>query len=183
MQSAQKDEGVIRRHGLLYAAGVVTTFLALGAVLLVLRAGGEQLGWGYHLQSPAIVALSAYVLFLVGLNLSGLFSVAGSIAGVGSELAGKEGDIGAFFTGALAVVVAAPCIGPLLSAPMGAAVLLPPMQGLLLFLVLSLGLAAPYLMLSFAPGLGQYLPRPGPWMKIFKQALAFPVFAAAAYFL
>ncbi|MCK5746876.1 MAG: thioredoxin family protein, partial [Oricola sp.] len=94
-----------------------------------------------------------------------------------------KGALGAFFTGVLAVVVAAPCIGPLMSAPMGAALLLPPAAGLAIFAALGLGLAAPYLILSFAPGLGRRLPRPGPWMATFKQFLAFPVFAAAAYFL
>ena len=155
----------------------------MGGALLVLRAGGAQFGWGFHLQSPWVVALSAYVLLLVGLNLAGLFSAGEGLAGAGEGLASKKGGMGAFFTGALAVVVAAPCIGPLLSAPMGAALLLPPVAGLAIFAMLGLGLAAPYLLLSFAPGLGQRLPKPGPWMAVFKQALSFPVFAAAAYFL
>ena len=183
MQAAGEDRSVVRRHGLLYGAGVLATFLLIGGLLLVLRAGGEQLGWGFHLQSPAVVTLSAYVLFLVGLNLAGVFSVGESIAGSGQSLASSGGDLGAFFTGALTVVVAAPCIGPLLSAPLGAALLQPPAVGMAIFSVLALGLAAPYLALSFSPALGRLLPRPGAWMKTFKQALAFPVFAAAAYFL
>ena len=183
IQDAGENRAVIRRHGLLYGAGVLATFLVIGGLLLVLRAGGEQLGWGFHLQSPAVVVLSAYVLFLVGLNLAGVFSVGESIAGSGQSLASSGGDFGAFFTGALTVVVAAPCIGPLLSAPLGAALLQPPAIGMAIFSVLALGLAAPYLAISFSPALGRLLPRPGAWMKIFKQALAFPVFAAAAYFL
>lgn len=183
MQSAHEHPQTMRVHGLLYSAGVLASFLLIGGILLALRAGGEQLGWGFHLQSPVVVALSAYILLLVGLNLSGLFSVGESFAGGGQALAGKSGGVGAFFTGALAVVVAAPCIGPLLSAPMGAALLLPAGLGLLIFAVMALGLAAPYLALSFAPNLGRLLPKPGPWMAVFKQALAFPVFAAAAYFL
>ncbi|WDI33218.1 protein-disulfide reductase DsbD family protein [Hyphococcus flavus] len=183
MRSAQKNSAAVRRDGVLYTAGVLATFLAVGGALLLLRAGGEQLGWGFHLQSPWVVALSAYVLFLVGLNLAGVFAIGESLAGSGETLAGKGGAAGSFFTGALAVVVAAPCIGPLLSAPIGAAILLPPAFGMLIFLALGLGLAAPYLVLSFAPGLGRLLPKPGGWMATFKQVLAFPVFAAAAYFL
>ncbi len=183
MQSAREHPRIVRRDGLLFTAGVLATFLLMGGVLLALRAGGEQFGWGFHLQSPAVVALSAYVLLLVGLNLSGVFSVGHSLAGAGGELAAKPGGAGAFFTGALAVVVAAPCIGPLLSAPMGAALMLAPLTGMAIFAALGLGLATPYLLLSFAPGLGRMLPKPGPWMATFKQALAFPVFGAAAYFI
>lgn len=183
IKGAGADRPLIRRQGALYGAGVVVTFAALGGLLLALRAGGEQLGWGFHLQSPAVVMLSAYVLFLVGLNLAGVFHAGESLAGVGGGITAKGGDVGALLTGALAVFVAAPCVGPLLSAPMGAAVLLPPSAGMLIFIVLGLGLAAPYVALSFVPALGRLLPKPGPWMIVFKQALAFPVFAAAAYFL
>ena len=183
MQTAGEDMGVVRRHGLLYTAGVLATFLLIGVVLLTLRAGGEQLGWGFHLQSPPVVALSAYVLFLVGLNLAGVFHAGESLSGAGGRLAAKGGGTGAFFTGFLAVVVAAPCLGPLLTAPMGAVMLQPPAIGLSILTAMALGLAAPYLALSFAPGLGKLLPKPGAWMNVMKQAMAFPVFAAAAYFL
>ena len=183
MNSVHADRGAVRRHGLLFAAGVLASFALLGGALLALRAGGAQLGWGFHLQSPMVVALSAYVLFLVGLNLSGVFEVGESLQGAGGDLAARGGDWGAFFTGVLAVVVAAPCIGPLLTAPVGAAAFLPPAFGMGIFLLMGLGLALPYLALSFSPTLGRFLPRPGPWMAVFKQALAFPVFAAAAYFL
>ena len=182
MQSAHGDQATVRRHGLLYTAGVVAMFVFIGGALLALRAGGEQLGWGFHLQSPVVVALSAYVLFLVGLNLAGLFHVGTSLQGAGAGFAAKKGVAGSIFTGALAVVVAAPCIGPLLSAPMGAALMQPALIGMLIFMVMALGLAAPYLALTFAPRLGRLLPKPGPWMATFKQLLAFPVFAAAAYF-
>ncbi len=180
--AASEDHAKARRHGFIYTLGVVATFAALGGALLLLRAGGEQLGWGFHLQSPIFVAASAYVLFLVGLNLAGVFEFGASIQGVGSGLASKSGDLGAFFTGALAVFVAAPCVGPFLSAPLGAAVLLPPAVGMLIFVAMAFGLAAPYLAISLSPALARRLPRPGPWMTVFKQALAFPVFGAAAYF-
>ena len=183
MQSGGENRAAVRLHGLLYTAGVLSTFLLIGGLLLALRAGGAQLGWGFHLQSPAVVALSAYVLLLVGLNLSGVYIIGERFAGTGQSLAGRRGGLGAFFTGALTVVVAAPCIGPLLSAPLGAALLQPAIIGMAIFVTLALGLATPYLALSLSPALGRLLPRPGPWMKVLKQALAFPVFAAAAYFL
>ncbi len=183
MQSAKEDRATVRAHGLLFTAGVLATFIFMGGLLLALRAGGEELGWGFHLQSPLVVGLSAYVLFLVGLNLAGLFTVGENIAGAGQSLATKPGAAGAFFTGALAVVVAAPCIGPLLSAPLGAALIQPPAVGMAIFILMALGLAAPYLVLSLSPALGRYLPHPGEWMVVLKQALSFPVFAAAAYFL
>ncbi|MEM6536539.1 MAG: protein-disulfide reductase DsbD domain-containing protein [Pseudomonadota bacterium] len=180
--AATGNATAMRRHGLIYGAGVVATFLALGGALLVLRAGGEQLGWGFHLQSPPMVAISAALLFLVGLNLAGVFEVGGSLQNVGSGLASKGGDAGAFFTGALAVFVAAPCVGPFLSAPLGAAAFLPPAAGVAIFLAIALGLAAPYVAISFSPAIAKRLPKPGGWMTIFKQALSFPVFAAAAFF-
>lgn len=182
--AAGADAGLMRRHGLLYAAGVVGAFAALGALLLMLRAAGEGLGWGFHLQSPMIVALSAYVLFAVGLNLAGAFSVGEGLQNVGTGLvASAKGDLAAFLTGVLAVVVAAPCVGPFLTAPIGAAALLAPASGMAIFVAMALGLAAPYVALSFSPMLARRLPKPGLWMDRFRQALAFPVFAAAAYFL
>ncbi|MGD9801125.1 MAG: protein-disulfide reductase DsbD family protein [Parvularculaceae bacterium] len=185
MAKAASGEGAsLRRHGVLYGAGVIASFAALGGLLLLLRAGGEEIGWGFHLQSPAVVALSAYVLFAVGLNLAGAFHVGSSIQNLGSGLvAGKSGDASAFMTGVLAVIVAAPCVGPLLTAPVGAAAILPPLQGLSIFIAMALGLAAPYVALSFSPGAARLLPKPGPWMDRFRQALAFPVFAAAGFFI
>ncbi len=183
-KSANSDKGAMRRHGVLYGLGVVATFAALAGLLLALRAGGQEVGWGFHMQSPAIVALSAYVLFAVGLNFSGAFHVGSSLQNVGSGLvAGKDGDVAALMTGVLAVFVAAPCVGPFLTAPIGAAAVLPPVAGFAIFIAMALGLAAPYVALSFAPGIARLLPKPGPWMERFRQALSFPVFAAAAYFL
>ncbi|MEZ5916102.1 MAG: protein-disulfide reductase DsbD family protein [Parvularculaceae bacterium] len=179
---AGKHHGVQVRHGILYTLGVVATFLLLGAVLLALRAGGESLGWGFHLQSPVVVSLSAFVLFAVGLNFAGVFSIGESLQGVGSGLAGRSGDLGSFLTGALAVFVAAPCVGPFLTAPVGAAAVLPALPALSIFLAMGLGLAAPYLMVSTLPGLSRRLPKPGPWMARFRLLLAFPVFAASAFF-
>lgn len=183
-KSAAGDRSEMRRHGLLYGAGVIATFAALGGLLLVLRAGGEEIGWGFHLQSPAVIVFSAYVLFAVGLNFAGVFHVGSSLQDIGSGLvAGRDGDLAAFMTGVLAVFVAAPCVGPFLTAPVGAAAVLPPLEGMSIFIAMAAGLAAPYVALSFSPALANALPKPGPWMERFRQVLSFPVFAAAAYFL
>ncbi|HBK92365.1 MAG TPA: hypothetical protein DDZ68_11900 [Parvularcula sp.] len=182
--SAGADAGLMRRHGILYGAGVVATFVVLGGLLLALRAAGEGLGWGFHLQSPVVVALSAYVLFVVGLNLAGAFSIGEGLQNAGAGLvASAKGDAAAFLTGVLAVFVAAPCVGPFLTAPIGAAALMPPFAGMAIFVAMALGLAAPYVALSFSPALARRLPRPGAWMDRFRQALAFPVFGASAFFL
>lgn len=182
MQSAQHEPRATRRHGLAYGVGVVLSFAAIGALLIALRSGGEQLGWGFHLQSPLVIGLSAYVLFAVGLSLAGVFVIGESIAGAGDALTRKSGAAGAFFTGVLAVAVAAPCIGPLLAAPMGAALTQSGPVAMAIFVTMALGLAAPFVAITMIPGLGRVLPKPGPWMAVFKQALAFPVFGAAAYF-
>lgn len=183
MQHAAADRAAIWRSGLAYTAGVVGAFGMLGGVLLALRAGGEGLGWGFHLQSPAVVLLSAYILFAVGLNLAGVFHVGSSLQGAGAGLAARGGALGSFFTGLLAVVVAAPCVGPLLTLPVGAATVLPAAEGMAIFLSMGLGLSLPFLALALFPGLGRLLPRPGAWMETVRQALSFPVFAGAAYFL
>ena len=182
--AAGADARMMRRHGLLYGAGVIATFAALAVTLMALRAAGEGLGWGFHLQSPVVVALSAYVLFVVGLNLAGAFSIGEGLQNVGAGIAASaKGDLAAFLTGVLAVFVAAPCVGPFLTAPVGAAALLPPAAGMTIFMAMAVGFAAPYVGLSFSPALARRLPRPGPWMGRFRQVLAFPVFAASAYFL
>ena len=174
---AHEDTGTVRAHGLLYTAGILLAFLAIAGLLIFLRAGGEQIGWGFHLQSPVTVAVFAVVIFLVGLNLAGLFEVGTSVQGIGNDLASKGGNTGAFFTGLLAVAVAAPCIGPFLGVPVGYALSEPPLAGLAVFAVMGLGLALPYLLISFVPALARLLPKPGPWMETFKQVLSFAMFA------
>lgn len=181
--AAAGESGLMRRHGLLYGLGVVASFAALAGLLLALRAGGGALGWGFHLQSPIVVALSAYVLFAVGLNLAGAFSIGSGLQNAGARLlAGRGADLSSFLTGVLAVVVAAPCVGPFLTAPIGAAAVLPFLAAFSIFVAMAAGFAGPYVALSFWPGARRLLPKPGPWMERFRQALAFPVFAAAAYF-
>ncbi|WP_158548726.1 protein-disulfide reductase DsbD family protein [Parvularcula marina] len=178
---AKEDRQVIRLHGILYTAGILVAFAGLAGLLIGLRAGGEQLGWGFHLQSPIAIAVFAIVLFLIGLNLFGLFEVGSSVQGVGNSLASKGGAVGAFFTGLLAVAVAAPCIGPLLGGAVGLALSQSALTGLLIFLAIGLGLAFPYLLLSLIPAAASILPRPGPWMVTLRQLFAFAMFATVIW--
>ena len=167
--------------GIAYLLGVLVTFAGLAGALLWLRSMGEDVGWGFQLQSPLSVAILAYILTLVGLNLSGVFNVGGSIQNTGQGLAGKGGLAGAFFTGVLAVVVAAPCTAPFMGAAMGYAFTQDPIITIVVFLALGLGLALPWVIVCFSPALIRLLPRPGAWMERFKQFLAFPMYAAAAW--
>lgn len=169
------------KDGIAYLVGVMTTFAALGGVLLWLRAAGEDAGWGFQLQSPLSVAVLAYILTLVGLNLSGVFQIGGSVQGAGQGLASQGGLVGAFFTGVLAVIVAAPCTAPFMGAAMGFAFTQSPAITIVIFLALGFGLALPWVIFSFSPALIRLLPRPGEWMERFKQFLAFPMYAAAAW--
>jgi thiol:disulfide interchange protein DsbD len=169
--------------GLAYLIGVMTTFAGLGLALLWLRGMGEDVGWGFQLQSPLSVAILIYILVLVGLNLSGVFGIGGGVQGAGQGLMSRGGLIGAFFTGVLAVVVAAPCTAPFMGAAMGFAFTQSPAVTLVIFLALGFGLALPWVIFSFSPALVRLLPRPGEWMERFKQFLAFPMYGAAAWLL
>jgi thiol:disulfide interchange protein/DsbC/DsbD-like thiol-disulfide interchange protein len=171
----------VRRHGLAYTAGVLASFLALGGLLLAVRAAGAEVGWGFQLQSPLAITALAYVLFAVGLNLSGVFHVGASLQGVGQAWAQRSGLSGSFFTGALAAVVATPCTAPFMATAVGFAMTQSAVVSLTVFLALGLGLALPFLALTFAPGLVSRLPRPGAWMETLKQVLAFPLYATVAW--
>ncbi len=168
-------------HGGAYTAGVIASFLALAAALLALRAGGEAIGWGFQLQEPLVVGALAYVAALVGLNLSGVFEISGRFAGAGSAWTHGPGIGASFATGVLAAVVAAPCTAPFMATATGGALLLAWPGALSVFAALGFGLALPYLLLTAMPGLSRLLPKPGPWMMRFKQVLAFPMYATAAW--
>ena len=170
-----------RAHGLAYTAGVVLSFAALATVLLGLRSAGEAIGWGFQLQSPWIVGALIYVLFALGLSLSGLFDLGGGFMNAGQGLTEKSGLSGSFFTGVLACIVASPCTAPFMGAALGAAVLMAWPMALSIFAMLGFGLALPLLLLSFSPALARWLPRPGPWMDTFKQAMAFPLYLAVVW--
>ena len=180
-QIAHAERGTVRLHGLLFLAGVLATFVALGGLVVGLGALGAGVGWGFQLQSPPVVIGLAVVMTLIGLNLLGAFEIGGRAAGIGQGLAGRGGRLGAFMTGVLAVVVATPCTAPFMGAAMGYAVTQPPALGLAVFLALALGFALPVVALSFVPALLALLPRPGRWMLVLKQALAFPMFASAIW--
>lgn len=172
-----------RAHALWYTAGVLVSFLALGGAVLALRDAGAALGWGFHLQRPAVVALLGLVMFAFGLSLSGVWTVGGRWQGMGDALTRRGGASGDFFTGVLAVVVAAPCTAPLMVQALGWALGQPAAVALLVFAFLGLGLALPFLLIAFLPGLARRLPRPGPWMETFKQLLAFPLYLTAVWLL
>lgn len=173
--------GDARRQGVAFGAGVLATFLALAGALIAVRAAGAEVGWGFQLQNPAVVATLALIMLAVALNLSGVFEVGASLQGVGSDLAARGGLTGAFFTGVLAVVVAAPCTAPFMGPAIGWALTQPPAAALAVFLGLGLGFAAPFVAVAFAPALINRLPRPGPWMDVFRKALAFPMYGAVAW--
>jgi thiol:disulfide interchange protein DsbD len=169
-------------HGVAYTSGVVVSFLALAAVMLALRAGGAALGWGFQLQEPLVIGALAYVCVAVGLNLSGVFEIGARLSGIGGAWAMSEkGHAGSFATGVLAAVVAAPCTAPFMATATGGALLLPAPAALGVFAALGFGLALPYLAVSALPALARRLPKPGPWMVRFKQFLAFPMYATAAW--
>jgi len=172
-----------RAHALWYSAGVLVSFAALGGLALGLRAAGQALGWGFQLQQPLFVGFVVYVMFAVGLSLSGVFSLGGGIAGMGQGLAQRSGAVGDFFTGVLAVVVASPCTAPFMGPALAFAFSAPPLLALGLFLALGLGLALPFLLIGFVPGLAARLPRPGAWMETFKNVLAFPMYLTAVWLL
>jgi thiol:disulfide interchange protein/DsbC/DsbD-like thiol-disulfide interchange protein len=178
---AKHGRGYARAHGLAYAGGVMVCFVSIAAVLIALRAGGAQIGWGFQLQSPVVVAVLADVMFLLGLSMVGVFTVGSGVMGVGSGLTNNEGLTGSFFTGVLATLVATPCTAPFMGAAVGYALLQPWPAALAVFLCLGFGMALPFLLLTFFDALLRRLPRPGPWMERLKQVLAFPLFASAVW--
>jgi thiol:disulfide interchange protein/DsbC/DsbD-like thiol-disulfide interchange protein len=176
-----RDAREARREGLAYGGGAVLSFAFLGAAVLALRAGGEAVGWGFQLQEPAVVALFALLVFAIGLNLSGLFEVPG--IGAGESLARRGGSAGSFFTGVLAVAVAAPCTAPFMAAALGYGLSQPALAALLVFVALGLGFSAPFVAIGLAPALLRLLPKPGGWMNVFRQLLAFPMYATGLWLL
>jgi thiol:disulfide interchange protein DsbD len=168
-----------RSESFAYAAGAVLSFAVLGLAIVLLREGGQSVGWGFQLQSPIAVAGFALLVFAVALNLSGLFEVASITAG--GYLTRKSGFTGAFFTGVLAVAVAAPCTAPFMAAALGFALTQSALVALAVFVSLGLGFALPFLLIGIWPRALAFIPKPGPWMLTFRQFLAFPMYAAAAW--
>ena len=181
VQSSGEERSRLRSHGLVYTLGILVSFWIIVAVLLGLRAGGAQAGWGFQLQSPAFIAVLALGIFFFALSLAGQFELGLSFTSVGGELAQKQGFTGSFFTGVLATIVATPCTAPLMGAAIGFALAQPAGITFAVFTALGLGLATPYLLLSFQPAWTRILPRPGRWMETLKQLTAVPLFATVIW--
>ncbi len=172
-----------RNEGLAYTAGILVSFVLLASILIALRAAGEQVGWAFQFQQPWFLAFIVYLFFTLGLSLSGVFEIGTGLMGVGNSLTTQKGYKGSFFTGVLATIVATPCTAPFMGPALGFALTQPWLLAMFVFLALGLGMALPILVLSFLPALTRFLPRPGPWMNTFKQFMAFPLYASAAFFL
>jgi thiol:disulfide interchange protein len=175
------DRRAVRVEGLAFLAGVVLTMLVLGAALLAARAGGAAVGWGFQLQSPTLIAALALVMLVLALNMMGVFEIGLAAQRVGELSGSRSGPLGAALTGALAIIVATPCTAPFMAGAVGAALLRPPVEGMAIFLALALGFAAPFTAISLVPGAARLLPKPGAWMAMLKQVLAFPMLGAAAW--
>ena len=166
-------ESEARADALAYSAGVILSCIALGGLMLLLRAGGQEIGWAFQLQSPAFVLFLLMLMVAVTANLAGLFELSG--LEVGGVLTRRPGVMGSFWTGVLAALVATPCTGPFMAAALGAALLLPTLEALLLFAALGFGIALPFLLIAYVPRLRSMLPRPGPWLNGFRKAMAVPM--------
>jgi thiol:disulfide interchange protein/DsbC/DsbD-like thiol-disulfide interchange protein len=179
--------GPMAAHGLAFAAGVVLSFVLLAGLLIALQQAGSALGWGFQLQTPWVVASLTVLFFLIGLNLLGVyeFTFGSGVANTraADSLTAKSDWRGSFGTGVLAVIVASPCTAPFMSAALGYAITQPAVISLSVFAALGVGMATPYLLLTLFPALLAKLPRPGRWMELFKQFMAFPMFATCVWLL
>lgn len=180
---AHGETKIARQYGLFYFFGVMLTFAILGGLLFALKALGGALGWGFQLQNPTFLLIMIFIIIALGFNLLGTFEIGTNLQGFGAGLAQKSGNIGAFFSGVLAVLVASPCTAPFMGAALGFAIAQPAFIGLLVFLGLGLGFALPFMALTFFPKLLGMLPKPGPWMDGLKKALSIPMFLTALWLL
>ena len=181
VQQAGEDKAKVKVHGMVFTLGVLVSFWVLAGVFLALRSAGQEIGWGFHLQAPGFVAVLASIIFLFGLNLSGVFEIGESLTGAGSELQTKSGYSGSFFSGVLATLVATPCTAPFMGTAVGVIATLSAAKAMAIFTALALGVALPYLLLSFFPAFLKAMPRPGAWMETFKKALAFLLYGTVVW--
>jgi thiol:disulfide interchange protein len=177
------NRGAARLQSLAYAAGAIGAMLVIGIVLLVLRASGLSFGWGFEFQSPVFVTVMAWLIFVIGLNFAGLFEIGGGLGNFGSGMVARGGILGSFATGLLAVAVATPCTAPFMGAAVAAALAAPAPAALGIFAALGFGVSLPFLVIGFIPGFGRLLPKPGVWMVVLRQFLAFPMFATSVWLL
>ncbi len=173
LAKAGSSEAAARADAFAYSAGVILSCVALGGLMLLLRAGGEQVGWAFQLQEPRFVLFLLLVMVTVTANLAGLFELRGF--DVGQTLTRSPGLFGSFWTGVLAALIATPCTGPFMAAALGAALLLPVIAAMALFVALGLGIALPFLMIAYIPALRSHLPKAGPWLITFKKLMAVPM--------
>ena len=185
VQQAGADRRKVALHGMAFALGVLISFSVLSGILFLAReaAGGSSIGWGYQLQNPWVVLGLMLLMFVLALNLFGVFEIGTGATSIGGSLQSKQGIAGSLFSGVLATLVATPCSAPFLGTAIGASIALPAMQFFTAFTAMAIGLALPYLALSIFPNLVKILPRPGAWMESFKQSMSFPLFATAGYLL
>ncbi len=183
MAAQREHDDEAHLHSWIYAAGVVLSFVLVAALMLVLRAGGAAIGWGFQLQEPLFISLLVYLFFVLGLSFSGVLHIGGSLMGVGQRLVAGSPWRSAFFTGVLAVVVASPCSVPFMGVALGYAVGQSAPLALAVFAVLGLGMALPFIVLAYWPQMLHRLPAPGPWMERLRQFLAFPLYATAVWLL
>ena len=181
VKMSHTDRRVAQQSGLLYTAGILVAFTLIGGTLIALREAGQAVGWGFQLQSPAVNLALGLLMLGIALNLFGVFEIGTRIMGVGQTLTAGGERRAAFFTGLLAVVVATPCTAPFMAGALGYALVQPAAVALSIFVLLGLGLAFPYLLLSYVPAVGRVLPKAGPWMATFKNVLAFPMLATAVW--
>lgn len=168
---------------LAYTAGVLLSFLFIAGLLLVLRATGEALGWGFQLQNPWLIGALSFLFVAIGLNLSGTYEVATGLMGLGQGRSGQRGIRASLMMGVLAVTIASPCTAPFMGVALGFAITQPTAMALMIFAALGLGFAAPLLLLAMMPGLSRVLPAPGPWMNTFKQWMAVPMYLTTVWLL
>ncbi len=184
VKMADQKRSVVIKHGAVFSIGVLISFWILSGALLLLRAYGEGIGWGFQLQEPVFVAILAGILFLLGLSLFGLFELGTSMIALGSKASASSGRSplkSSFMSGVLATLVATPCTGPLLGPALGFAMTLPPISALMIFTMMGLGMASPYLLFSAFPKLVRFLPKPGNWMITFKQLMGFLMMATVVW--
>ena len=181
IKQAGEEKSKLRKHGLAFTFGVLISFWALAGLLLILRAGGEYLGWGFQLQSPSFVIVLSVLLFLFGLSLFGVFEIGVTLTAVGQNTPKGSTYTGSFFSGILATIVATPCTAPFMGSALGFALTQPAYVSMLIFTALGLGMALPYVLLTSIPALLKYVPKPGAWMETFKQFMGFLMVATVLW--
>lgn len=178
LKVSSASEGFVERakEAGAYTAGILTTVLIIAGMLIAVRAGGSQVGWGFQLQSPVVILALTTLFFVIGLSFSGWIEFGARFAGIGQSLTEGDRPLKSFFTGVLAMVVASPCSAPFMAAALGYAISQPAAVSLIVFASLGLGMAAPLILFYLIPGFASSLPKPGAWMETLKQFLAFPMY-------